>query len=110
MAYDEGLAQRVREALVDQQGVEEKRMFGGLTFMMQGNMCIGIMKDGSLMVRVGKERYEEALARPHAHEMDFTGRSMKGFVTVSPDGIESEEALDEWLELGLQFVLSLPEK
>ena len=83
MAYDERLAQRVREELADRPGYAEKKMFGGLCFLLRGNMCCGVGKDG-LMVRVGPEQYESALADDHARQMDFTGRPMKGFVFVHP--------------------------
>ena len=85
MAYDEGLAQRLREAYEPVARVAEKRMFGGLAFMVNGHMSCGV-NDETLMVRVGPELYEEALRRPYSREMDFTGRAMKGFVFVSPEG------------------------
>jgi hypothetical protein len=85
MAYDEKLAQRVRQALSGQDGIVEKKMFGGLAFMLHGNMSVGVEKD-RLMVRVGPDRYDEALARPHARPMDFTGRPMKGFCVRAPGG------------------------
>jgi TfoX/Sxy family transcriptional regulator of competence genes len=109
MAYDENLAQRVRQALSGQDGVIEKKMFGGLAFMLHGNMSVGVEKD-RLMVRVGPDRYDEALARPHARPMDFTGRPMKGFVYVPPAGIQSDAALQEWVQLGAEFALTLPRK
>lgn len=109
MAYDEGLAQRLREAFVEQPGVVEKKMFGGLAFMVQGHMCCGVLAD-ELMVRVGPDHYEVALTRPHAREMDFTGRPMRGMVMVAGDGFETERDLAAWVERGLKFVLSLPPK
>jgi TfoX/Sxy family transcriptional regulator of competence genes len=109
MAYDEKLAQRVRQALSGQDGVIEKKMFGGLPFMLHGNTSVGVEKD-RLMVRVGPDRYEEALARPHARPMDFTGRPMKGFVYVPPEGISTDADLQEWVQLGVDFALSLPRK
>lgn len=87
MAYDEGLAHRVRATLADQPAVVEKKMFGGLTFMLQGNMCCGIMKDG-LMVRVGPEHYVDALGQPHARPMLFTGKPMKGIVLVGRKAVQ----------------------
>jgi hypothetical protein len=81
MAYDEGCARRQRELLQDRPGIRERRMFGGLAFMLSGNMLCGIA-GYSLTARVGPRRYEEALARPHAREMDFTGRPLRGFVYV----------------------------
>lgn len=90
MPYDEGLAQRLRERCESTDSMVEKKMFGGIAFMVQGHMSCGVVNE-TLMVRVGPERYQEALGRPHAREMDFTGRAMKGFVYVPPDGIESDE-------------------
>jgi TfoX/Sxy family transcriptional regulator of competence genes len=109
MAYDEGLAQRVREALEEQTNVTEKKMFGGLAFLLGGNMCVGIVGE-ELMVRVGSQAYENALGLPHAREMDFTGRSMKGFVYVGCAGFEADAALQDWLEKGIRFTSSLPAK
>lgn len=109
MAYDETLANRVRVVLSDEFGVTERKMFGGLAFMLRGNMTVGITKDG-LMVRVGKENHNEALALPHAHPMDFTGRPMTGFVYVDAAGIESDDNLRAWVGRGVAFAGSLPEK
>jgi TfoX/Sxy family transcriptional regulator of competence genes len=109
MAYDENLAQRVRQALSGQDGVIEKKMFGGLAFMLHGNMSVGVEKD-RLMVRVGPDRYDKALARPHARPMDFTGRPMKGFVYVPPEGLHTDAALQEWVHMGVEFALTLPKK
>jgi len=109
MAYDEGVAQRVREALVDTPGVVEKRMFGGLAFMISGNMSCGIV-GSELMVRVGPEGYEDALAQPHAREMDFTGRALKGMVYVGEEGLAEDEELVAWVGRGVSFAGSLPEK
>jgi TfoX/Sxy family transcriptional regulator of competence genes len=102
MVFDERLAGRMRKALAQRKGITEKKMFGGLAFLLDGKMCCGIVKD-EMVVRVGPDRYGEALARPHARPMDFTGRSMKGFVFVGQAGIESDESLAEWLELGLKY-------
>lgn len=111
MAYDENLAARVLEAVSQLCPVQivEKKMFGGIAYMVQGNMCVGIIQD-SLMVRVGKKNYEEMLNQPHAQIMDFTGRPMRGFVTVAPEGIESAQDLTNWLQRGLDYALSLPAK
>ncbi len=102
MVFDERLAGRMRKALAQRKGITEKKMFGGLAFLLDGKMCCGIVKD-EMVVRVGPDRYGEALARPHARPMDFTGRPMKGFVFVGQAGIESDESLAEWLELGLKY-------
>lgn len=109
MAYDEDVAYRIRAVLADQDGVTEKKMFGGLAFMVNGHMCCGLAK-GELMVRVGPEQYEDCLAQPHAREMDFTGRPMKGMIYVDPDGYRTDEELQVWVNRGLAFVTSLPPK
>ncbi len=109
MAYDEGLAERIREQLADLPTIEEKRMFGGLVFMVRGHMCCGIV-GSELMVRVGPDQYAQALCLPHARKMDFTGRPMKGFLYVGERGIESDQSLKSWIGLALSFVNSLPDK
>ncbi len=109
MAYDEGLAQRIREALEDRTDVSEKKMFGGLAFLLSGNMCVGVVKS-EMMVRVGPDHYEEAVRQPHARKMDFTGRPMKGFVYVACDGFESDADLRRWVARGVRFAGSLPGK
>jgi len=109
VAYDEELAERIRRALAGRQGVSEKKMFGGIAFMLRGNMCCGIVGD-ELMVRVGPGRFQEALAEPHARPMDFTGRPMRGMVYVTPEGCRTDEALKRWVEQGLNFAATLPAK
>ena len=109
MAYDEGLAQRLQDHFGDRSDVEAKKMFGGLCFMVKGHMCCGIVRD-TLMLRVGPEQYENCLKKPHAREMDFTGRAMKGMVYVSPEGIESDETLGEWVRIAESIVAALPDK
>jgi TfoX/Sxy family transcriptional regulator of competence genes len=109
MAYDEGLAYRVRECLQDRPDVEERRMFGGLCFMVRDHMCCGILGD-MLMGRVGPRRYQECQAKPYAREMDFTGRSLKGMVYVLPEGISEDASLSAWVSICTEFVESLPPK
>jgi len=109
MAYDESLAGRVRALLAEQTELSERKMFGGLAFMVRGNMCCGIVGE-ELMVRVGPEQYTAALAQPHAREMDFTGRPMRGMVMVANDGLASDEALERWIRQCILFVSSLPSK
>lgn len=109
MAFDEGLAQRIRELIEEQPGFSEKRMFGGVGFMLRGNMACGVNKE-DLIVRVGPDHYDEALAQPSARPFDFTGRPMKGWVTVAPDGYESDRDLESWVRQGVDFALSLPPK
>ncbi len=109
MSYDEGLAERIREALAEQTNVSEKRMFGGLAFMVGGKMCVGIVKD-ELMVRVGPETYDQRVRERHARKMDFTGRPMKGFIYVAPEGFESDTDLRRWVGYGLAYAGSLRRK
>jgi TfoX/Sxy family transcriptional regulator of competence genes len=109
MAFDERLAERVRVALAAVPGVTEKHMFGGLCFLVRGNMCCGIVGD-TLMVRVGPDAYDDALARPHAREMDFTGRALRGMVYVAPEGVRAKRSLDAWVRRGSDFATSLPPK
>lgn len=109
MAYDEGLAQRVREALEGTPGITERKMFGGLAFLLDGKMFVGI-SGAKLMARVGAERYEDALALPHVHEMDFTGKPMKGYVYVDPPGLAEDQALKAWVSWCAAFVDRLPLK
>ena len=109
MAYDEGLAQRVREEMIELPGFVEKEMFGGIGFMLQGNMACGVNGE-DLIVRVGRERYEDALAQPHTKPFDMTGRPMKGWVMVSPQGVEADEDFRGWVQQGVEFASSLPAK
>lgn len=109
MAFDEGLAHRVREQFADRPNLVEKKMFGGLAFMVQGNMSVGILGD-TLMVRVGPDDYEAALAEPHAAAEAGNMRPMKGFVYVAAAGIEEDKALAAWVERGVSYALSLPQK
>lgn len=106
MAYNEVLAERVRAELSGREGLSERKMFGGVSFMLGGKMCVGVIGD-DLMVRVGPASYEEALAAPHAREMDFTGRSLRGFVYVDPDGCHANEDLATWVSQAVHFVESL---
>ena len=106
MAYDEALASRVREVLGTRRGVTEKKMFGGLAFLFHGKMFCGIAKD-DLMVRVGPERYEEALGRPHVRPMDFTRRPMKGYVFVGPAECRTRRAIAPWVEWSTEVVKAI---
>ncbi|MDE2787377.1 MAG: TfoX/Sxy family protein [Chloroflexota bacterium] len=109
MAYDEALAARVKEILSARSDIAERKMFGGLAFMLAGNMCCCVTDKG-LMVRVGPEGYEEALMLPHAGIMDITGRPMRGWVLVEPAGFESDASLKEWVTRGAGFAVTLPAK
>jgi TfoX/Sxy family transcriptional regulator of competence genes len=113
MPFDEKLAARVRDRLEGHPDVNsdlvERKMFGGLAFLVRGHMCCGIVNT-ELMVRVGPEGYEELLAEPHTRPMDFTGRPLKGMLYVSPAGLSTTRALGAWVDRGLRFVLTLPPK
>ncbi|MGB0871509.1 MAG: TfoX/Sxy family protein [Solirubrobacterales bacterium] len=109
MAYEEALADRVRDILIDVDGVTERKMFGGLAFMVNGNMLCGPIGE-NLMVRVGPSAYEEALTIEGASEMRFTGKPMRGFVDVDGQALADDSALKAWVERGLAFAQSLPPK
>ncbi len=109
MAYDEKLAARVRERLISQPGFSERKMFGGLCFLLNGNMCCGINGD-DLMLRVRPDGYEVALERPGVRPMDFTGRPQRGMVYVASDALSSSRTLQRWLDQAMAFVESLPPK
>lgn len=109
MPYDEGLAERIREILHERRGIVEKRMFGGIAFLLHGHMVVGVVSD-NLMCRVGPARYEQALTRPHARPMDFTGKPLTGFVFVAPGGFAEDRDLERWIGDCLSFVATLPPK
>ena len=109
MAVDEALAERVREALGGVEGLAEKRMFGGLAFLLNGNMAVGVHGD-DLIVRLAPEQTEEALAEPGVRIFDMTGRPMKGWVLVGPGATANEDGLGAWVTRGLDFAESLPPK
>lgn len=106
MVYDEKLAARVRKTLSKRKGITEKEMFGGIAFMLRGKMCVGVVKN-DLMVRVGPENHDRAVAKRHARPMDFTGRPMKGFLFVGPGGVKTEKVLAEWVNLAADFAATL---
>ncbi len=109
MAYSESLADRIRTVLGPKAGVVEKKMFGGVGFLLNGNMLVGVWKT-SLIVRVGAEQYDEALAEEHVRLFDITGREMRGWVLVEADGVESDAQLRAWIDRALDFVAELPAK
>ena len=109
MPFDQGLAERIRRVLADRGDVVERKMFGGLCFMVSGNMCCGIVDD-TLMARVGPDNYEEFLGEEHAREMDFTGKPLRGMIYVSPEGIDAEDDLETWVNRCIDFVETLPAK
>ena len=109
MAYDEELAARIEAILIGQPGLVNKKMFGGVAFLVQGNMACGVHKD-MLMVRVGPDGYDQALQEPYTRQFDMTGKPMKGWVTVDRQGIASQADLERWVKTGLEFALTLPSK
>ncbi len=109
MVYDEQLEARIAAALAGQPGWVSKKMFGGVGYMVQGNMACGVHKD-MLVVRVGPDEYDQSMGYPHTRPFDMTGRAMKGWVMVEPDGFASEEDLKVWVQSGLDFALTLPPK
>src|SRR5260370_3770818 len=109
MAFSEALAERIRQALARRKNVEEKKMFGGVGFLFNGNMLVGVWKD-SLIVRLGPDEGDEALLEPHVKKFDITGRPMKGWVLVEPEGVEGDDQLSGWIERATKFVRKLPGK
>jgi TfoX/Sxy family transcriptional regulator of competence genes len=109
MAFNEALAERIRQALSRRKNIEEKKMFGGVGFLLNGNMLVGVWKD-SLIVRLGPDDGDEALREPHVREFDITGRPMKGWVLVEPEGVEGDDQLKGWIQRAMKFVGRLPKK
>jgi TfoX/Sxy family transcriptional regulator of competence genes len=110
MAYDEEFASRIRAQLAGADGVAEKAMFGGLAFLLHGNMAVGVMSGGELMVRVGPDATDDALSHPHTRRFDMTGRPMKGWILVDREGVQTEDELAGWVDRGVAFARSLPPK
>ena len=109
MAFDETLAARIRDALSRKKGVEEKKMFGCVCFMLDGNGLAGAWKD-RLIARLGPDEGEAALREPHVRAFDITGRPMRNWVAVEPEGVEDDEALKDWIQRAMKFVGKLPAK
>jgi len=109
MAYDEGVAERLRDYFAGRDDIEEKKMFGGIAFLHAGNMCVGVVND-VLMARVGPDGYAQALSRPHARKMDFTGKPLTGFVYVDPPGFAEDREFHEWISSCEAFTATLPAK
>jgi len=109
MAYDEALADRVRDAMAPRAELTERKMFGGIAFMIGGNMAVGVI-DGDLMVRLDPGDAEQALSEANTRPMDFTGRPMKGMVFIEPAGTAADEDLAGWVDAGADFAGSLPAK
>ena len=110
MAYDEKLADRVRELIAVNEGLSEQRMFGGLAFLIGGNMAVAVSGQGGLMVRVQRDETEALLAKPHARPFEMRGREMKGWVRVDPEGVRTKRQLEPWVRRGVSYARSLPRK
>ncbi len=110
MAYDEDLANRLRELLADEAAVTEKKMFGGLAFLVNGHMCVAASGQGGLLARVDPGDTEAAVARPHASRMEMRGRTMDGWIRVDDEGIRRMPDLRAWVQRSLAYVKSLPPK
>ncbi len=109
MAYDEHLAKRVRPLFKRKKGFTEKKMFGGVGFLLGGNMCVGVWKE-FLILRLGLDGYETALSDPNTREFDITGKVMRGWVMVEPEGVDDDDDLSEWVNQAVKFVRTLPAK
>jgi hypothetical protein len=109
MAFDEKLADRIRKRLGKRAGLSEKQMFGGIAFLLHGNMCCGVHKN-ELIVRLAPEETDKALKRPGARLFDLTGRPMKGWILVKPNGLATTAALGRWVGIAVQYAASLPAK
>lgn len=109
MEYDKQLAMRIRRTLSQRKGITEKEMFGGLAFLLHGKMCCRVVKN-DLVARVGPDYYKQALTKPSVRPMDFTGRPLKGWVYVNPEGQKTDNALKKWIELGVVYAASLRTK
>ena len=109
MAYDEGVAQRVRERINNQPGYDEKKMFGGIGFLIHGNMACGVIRD-DLIIRVGGENYTDSLLKPHVELFDMTGQAMTGWVIVKEPGYRNDRDLEDWIGQGVAYALTLPAK
>ena len=110
MAYDEALAARLREQLAGEEGVTEKAMIGGLAFLLHGNMAVTVSSHGGLMVRVGVEASDDALARPHTQQIEMRGRPMPGWIHVAAEGVKTKHQLGVWARRGVEFTRTLPPK
>jgi TfoX/Sxy family transcriptional regulator of competence genes len=109
MVYDKSLAARIRKVLSRRKNISEKKMFGGIAFLLNGNICVGVWKE-FLIVRVGPDQYEEALAEPCVKEFDMTGRAMKGWIMVDAEGTEPDQEIRWWVKSAVKFVRTLPPK
>ena len=110
MAYDEDLAHRLRELLADEDGITEKKMFGGLAFLLHGHMSVSASGQGGLLARIDPAETEAVLAKPHVSLMEMRGRTMDGWVRVAPDGVKTKSQLAAWVRRSLDYVKTLPPK
>ena len=110
MAYDEDLANRLRELVANEQGVTEKKMFGGLAFLINGNMSVSASGQGGLLLRVDPEETDRLLAQPHAQPFEMRGRAMDGWLRVAPEGLGTKRELERWVKRGVAYARSLPSK
>ena len=110
MAYDEDLANRIRELVSSEQGVSEQRMFGGLAFLLNGNMSVSASGQGGLLLRIDPAETDELLQRPHASPFQMRGRAMQGWLRVDPEGVRTKRQLERWVARGVAYARSLPGK
>ena len=110
MPYDEDLANRIRELVLTEQGVTEKRMFGGLAFLIDGNMSVSASRQGGLLLRVDPAETDKLVSKPHAHPFEMRGRVMQGWLRVDPDGLRTKRQLERWVTRGIAYARSLPSK
>jgi TfoX/Sxy family transcriptional regulator of competence genes len=110
MAYDEDLANRIRELVLTQEGVTEQPMFGGLAFLIAGNMSVSVSSRGGLLLRVDPEETDALLRKPHAHPFEMRGRAMQGWLRIDAEGVKTKRQLERWVERGVAFARSLPSK
>jgi hypothetical protein len=110
MAYDEDLANRIREVMADEPGVTEKRMFGGLAFLIGGNMSVSASGQGGLLLRCDPQQTDKLVSEPHARRFEMRGRQMDGWLRIDPDGVKTQRQLGRWVSIGVAYARSLPPK
>jgi hypothetical protein len=110
MPYDEELAERIRELVKDEPGLAEQRMFGGLAFLINGNMSVAASGQGGLLIRVDPDKTEALVAEPHAERFEMRGRAMDGWLRVTPEGARTQPELERWVARGVSYARSLPPK
>ncbi|MHB8240482.1 MAG: TfoX/Sxy family protein [Solirubrobacteraceae bacterium] len=110
MAYDEDLANRLRELLAEEDAITEKKMFGGLAFLLNGKMSVSASRNGGVLLRIDPAETDACLARPHVSRMQMGGRTMDGWITVAPEGLRTKRQLEPWVKRSLAFARTLPAK